>query len=215
VILLVARDGRSPPRLVETEPFFQFHFANGFEQDGAVVLDLARYPDYGTIGQALRDYWRSPWPAAGMACLTRLRLDLASGHVAAQTFDVGTANEFPRIDPRRVGRRHRYAYLACNAADRTHGLQQQLVRVDLEQGTVVRRDFGPSGYVGEPVFIPTGEAEDDGVVVALVFDAVTQRSAVVGLDARDLAARPLFVGRLRHHVPFSLHGWFAAAGGLR
>jgi all-trans-8'-apo-beta-carotenal 15,15'-oxygenase len=54
-------------------------------------------------------------------------------------------------------------------------------------------------------------AEDEGVVVTLVFDARLQRTEVVGLDARDLAARPLFVAPLKHHVPFSLHGTFAPA----
>jgi all-trans-8'-apo-beta-carotenal 15,15'-oxygenase len=54
-------------------------------------------------------------------------------------------------------------------------------------------------------------AEDDGVVVTLVFDAARQRTDIVGLDARDLAARPLFVAPLKHHVPFSLHGTFAPA----
>jgi all-trans-8'-apo-beta-carotenal 15,15'-oxygenase len=49
------------------------------------------------------------------------------------------------------------------------------------------------------------------VVVTLVFDARLQRTEVVGLDARDLAARPLFVAPLKHHVPFSLHGTFAPA----
>ena len=56
LILLMPRDGRGKPRFIETDAFFQFHFANGFEEDGALVLDLARYPDYHTVGQALRDY---------------------------------------------------------------------------------------------------------------------------------------------------------------
>jgi all-trans-8'-apo-beta-carotenal 15,15'-oxygenase len=41
-----------------------------------------------------------------------------------------------------------------------------------------------------------------------VFDAAARRTDVVGLDARDLAARPLFAARLKHHMPFSLHGYF-------
>jgi all-trans-8'-apo-beta-carotenal 15,15'-oxygenase len=93
------------------------------------------------------------------------------------------------------------------------GLQQQLARVDLQTGAVARHDFRPGGYPGEPVFIATrpGGAEDDGVVVSLVFDAARRRTDIVGLDARDLAARPLFVAPLKHHVPFSLHGTFAPA----
>ena len=36
-------------------------------------------PTYGTIGDALRNYWHSDWSADGMAALVRLRIDLASG----------------------------------------------------------------------------------------------------------------------------------------
>jgi all-trans-8'-apo-beta-carotenal 15,15'-oxygenase len=208
LILLLPRDGGAP-RFIETEPFFQFHFANGFEQDGAIVLDVARYRDYSTIGQALRDYWKSDWPAQGMATLTRLRIDLASGKVDSRPYTAGSANEFPRIDPRRTGKPYRYAYIACNPADRTIGLQQQLARVDVESGAVAVHDFGPHGYVGEPLFVPTGEGEDDGVVLTMIFDAARQRTAIVGLDARDVAARPLFTARLRHHVPYALHGSFS------
>jgi all-trans-8'-apo-beta-carotenal 15,15'-oxygenase len=214
LILLVPRDGSGKSRIIETEPFFQFHFANGFELDGALVLDLARYPDYHTIGQALRGYWKSQWPSAGMASFTRMRIDLATGKVENRAYDSGAANEFPCINPAYSGKRLRYAYIACSPTDRPMGLQQQLARIDLESGAVTRHDFGPGGYPGEPFFIATraGGAEDDGVVVSLVFDAARRRTDIVGLDARDLAAQPLFVAPLKHHVPFSLHGTFAPAG---
>ena len=208
LILLVPRAG-GQPRIIETDAFFQFHFANGHEEDGALVLDLMRYPDYLTIGEVLRNYWKSDWPARGMATLTRLTVDLPSGKVTSRTWDTGQANEFPFINHARVGKRHRYAYFLCNPADRLRGLQQQLAKIDLETGTVTRHDFGPDGYPGEPCFIAApGGAEDDGVVVTLVFDAARKRTDVVGLDARDIAGKPLFVGRLKHHVPFCLHGTF-------
>lgn len=210
LIVLVPRDGRGEPRFIETDPFFQFHFANGFEDDGAIVVDLARYPDYRVIGQALRDYWKSPWPADGMARLTRLRIDLANGRIDGQTYATGTSNEFPRINPAFAGRRQRFAYIACNPDGEHQGLQRQIARVDLESGAVERHDFGPLTYVGEPVFIATTPrgAEDDGVLVTLAYDATAGRTDIVGLDARAVAAGPLFVARLRHHVPYSLHGSF-------
>lgn len=211
LILLVPRDGSGKVRWIETDAFFQFHFANGYETDGALILDLARYPDYRTIGAVLRDYWRSAWPASGMASFGRLTVDLASNKVTWRDFATGSANEFPRINPSRTGKRYRYAYLACNPADRTEGLQQQIAKVDLESGVVAVHRLSASEYAGEPVFVPTdGAAEDDGVLIVLVFDAATRRSSIVGLDARDVAARPLFTARLCHHVPYSLHGFFAA-----
>ena len=209
LILLVPRDGSAKPRIIETEAFFQFHFVNGYEEDGAVIVDLMRYPDYLTVGEAARSFWKSEWPARGMATLTRLTVDLSSGKVEKRTWDTGQANEFPFINPARVAKRHRYAYFLSNPADRPRGLQQHLSKMDFEAGTVTRHDFGPDGYPGEPCFIAgPGGGEDDGVVVMLVFDARRKRTDVVGLDARDLAGKPLFVGRLKHHVPFMLHGMF-------
>ncbi len=211
LILLVPRDGRGEPRWIETEPFFQFHFVNGFEADGALVIDLARYPDYDTIGEALRTNWHSDWPARGMAALTRLRVELATGKVQSRTFDTGTANEFPNLNPAFVGKRHRYAYIASNPAGHDKGLQQRISKVDFETGAVASHDFGPARYVGEPLFVPTqpAGAEDDGVVIAMAFNSADRRTEIVGLDGRDLAARPLFTARLRHHVPYPLHGTFA------
>jgi all-trans-8'-apo-beta-carotenal 15,15'-oxygenase len=216
-ILLVPRPDRGnggAPRWIETDAFFQFHFANAFELDGMLVADLARYPDYLTIGQALRHYHDSEWPAEGMARLTRLSIDLASGKVASRSYDTGVANEFPRIDPRRVGKPYRYAFILNNPAERRSGLQQLLTRVDLESGASTSHDFGPTGYPGEPYFIPRDPRgpEGDGIVVTMVYDSATHRSAIVGLDAADVAKRPLFVARLAHHVPYSLHGTFQPAG---
>jgi all-trans-8'-apo-beta-carotenal 15,15'-oxygenase len=209
LILLVPRNGSGPPRIIETDAFFQFHFANGYEENGAVVVDLMRYPDYHTVGDAVRTYWNSEWPAKGMATLTRLTIDLSTGKVASRTWDTSQVNEFPFVNPAMVSKRHRYTYFLCNPMDRSGGLQQQLARLDCETGTVARHDFGPDGYPGEPLFIATlGGGEDDGVVVTLVFDAVRKRTDVIGLDARNVADKPLFTGRLKHHVPFCLHGTF-------
>jgi all-trans-8'-apo-beta-carotenal 15,15'-oxygenase len=147
-----------------------------------------------------------------MAALVRLRIDLATGAVDRRTFPTGNANEFPRINPHYVAAPHRYVYIASNPPDRGIGLQQRVSRVDLSTGATVSHDFAPHGYPGEPVFIPAqpagSGAEDEGFVVTLVFDGAANRTQIVGLDARDLAAAPLFVARLRHHVPYSLHGTF-------
>ncbi len=154
LILLVRRNGAAVPRWIETEPFFQFHFANGFEEDGALIIDLMRYPDYGAIGDRLRNYWHSEWAADGMASLVRLRVELATGKVTNHRFEAGAANEFPRINPERVASKYRYAYIANNECGQERGLQRRITRVDMESGAAAFHDFGPDGYVGEPVFIP-------------------------------------------------------------
>jgi all-trans-8'-apo-beta-carotenal 15,15'-oxygenase len=53
------------------------------------------------------------------------------------------------------------------------------------------------------------QAEDDGWVLALVYDPASDASNVTVLDARDLSAGPLFRAWFDHHVPPSFHGAFA------
>ena len=169
------------------------------------MLDLARYPDYLTVGEALRNYWKSDWPAKGMAALTRLTVDLATGKVDSRTFDTGTANEFPFINPAQVGKRHRYAYFACNP-------RRPLARpaAAAREGRLRDRHRDAPRFRARRLSRrallhrrPASGAEDDGVVVTLVFDAERKRTDVVGLDARDLAAKPLFVGAAQ--APRAVH----------
>src|SRR5262249_62293557 len=92
--------------------------------------------------------------------------------------------------------------------DAAGGRQHQAPRVDPAGAGAARHSSGPAGSGGEPLFIATGKDEDEGVVVPLLFDARRQRTDIVGLDARNIAAAPLFVAHLKHHVPYSLHGTF-------
>jgi hypothetical protein len=64
--------------------------------------------------------------------------------------------------------------------------------------------------VQEPVFVPRlgGTAEDDGWVLAMLFDAGQMRSQLAVFDARDIAQGPVARVKLGHHVPLGLHGSF-------
>ena len=66
--------------------------------------------------------------------------------------------------------------------------------------------------MGEPLFVPRheGAAEDDGWVLALVYDASRNASDFYVLDARDIAGEPVARIRLPHRVPYGFHGnWVA------
>ena len=66
----------------------------------------------------------------------------------------------------------------------------------------------------EPVFVPRegATAEDDGWVLAYVYDATTDRSDVVVLDAQDFTGEPVATVHLPVRVPFGFHGnWVPTA----
>ncbi len=70
----------------------------------------------------------------------------------------------------------------------------------------------PRGFVGEPIFVPRpdSEKEDDGWVLALVYDAAHHRSDVIILDASDFSKGTIARLHLKHHIPYGLHGSFTS-----
>ena len=97
---VLALDG-SAPLWLEADPFFVFHFANGFERSGQIVIDYVRHGRFslGTVAGP-----RKP-PA-----LHRLSIDLASRRISdAQVIDL--AVEFPRCNDTLEARPTRFVYL--------------------------------------------------------------------------------------------------------
>ena len=193
--------GRSADvRWFEIAPCYVVHPFNAFEEGERIVLDVARY----------EELWRGGADTFTPAFLHRWTIDRAAGTVGEQRLD-DRPIEFPRIDERRAGRRHRHGYAVSNAADVT-GQSLQLVKYDLATGAAVAHDFGAGRTPAEGVFVPAGvrAAEDEGYVLLYVHDAARHASDLVILDATHFDAPPLATIHLPQRVPFGFHGnWFA------
>jgi all-trans-8'-apo-beta-carotenal 15,15'-oxygenase len=94
-------------------------------------------------------------------------------------------------------------------------LPDAVAKVEVETG---RDSLWLSGgrVVSEPIFVPrpgngAAHAEDDGWLLALVYDPAADASNITVLDARDLSAGPLARAWFDHHVPPTFHGAFAPA----
>ncbi len=86
-------------------------------------------------------------------------------------------------------------------------------RYDLERGTSTTRRFGAANGAGEPLFVPRhgAAAEDDGYVLALVYDRPRNASDFYILDARDIAGEPAAVIHIPNRIPYGFHGnWVPA-----
>jgi carotenoid cleavage dioxygenase len=183
-------------RWFEAPSCFVFHTLNAYDDGDTVVIDLVRHPRmFATLLNG---------PYEGLPSLERWTLDLGRGTLATATLD-DAGQEFPRIDERLTGRPHRYGYATAFGEGIEHG---PALKHDLARGTREVHDHGP-GRVGlEPVFVPRSgaTAEDDGWVLAYVYDATEDRSDVVVLDAQDFTAEPVATIHLPVRVPFGFHG---------
>jgi len=198
---LLPRDGNADDIVwCPIDPCYIFHPLNSYDDGDKVVLDAARHPK-------MFDRERRG-PSEGRPTLDRWILDTRTGSVTQQRID-DRGMEFPRVDERRVGLRHRYGYLAGVSA----GFRQDaLVKVDYDTGDVTaRNDNARYGY-GEPVFIPRHNAaeEDDGWVMALRHDTERDTSDLAVFDSRDFTGDPVAAVHLPVRVPNGFHGnWIA------
>ncbi|MCG7597108.1 carotenoid oxygenase family protein [Mycobacterium sp. C3-094] len=196
---VMPRDGgNADVRWFDVEPCYVFHPMNAYDSGDTIVLDVIRHPkmfDTDHLG-----------PAEGPPTLERWTVDLADGKVRESRID-DRPQEFPRVDERLVGKRHRYGY----AAGFTAGGDETLFKHDLVGHNSAARSFGPGKAVGEFVFEPTAADadEDDGVLMGYVYDRATDSSELMILDAQTLD--DVAAVKLPHRVPAGFHGnWVPA-----
>jgi carotenoid cleavage dioxygenase len=201
---LLPRDGTGADvRWYEVPLCYVFHPLNAYEAaDGRVVLDVCRHPKM--FATDLNG------PNEGRPTLDRWVIDPSSGKVSTDTLsDLG--HEFPRHDERRIGKHIRFGY--------TGGLADKLgigpiYKHDLHKRTTETHHEGAGRMFLEPVFVPRAPdaAEDEGWIMAYVYDAPTNKSEVVIVDAQDFTAPPRARIHLPQRVPFGFHGNWVPTG---
>jgi all-trans-8'-apo-beta-carotenal 15,15'-oxygenase len=208
-VLVVPIDDPSRTRRFTVDSFYQWHFVNGFESGDEIVLDLVRYPDFGS-NRWLGDLVAGVTATAVDGHVERARIDPARGRVTLTRLCDRTA-EFPRVADDAIGRPHRWAYVATHSSDEAaFGMFDRLAKLDVDRGSVEIIDLGPSRYPSEPVFVRRGDdGEDDGWLLSLVYDAPSDRSYVAVLDARAPNAGVVAELWFAHSIPFTFHGIFA------
>ena len=187
--------GSADVRWFDVEPCYVFHPMNAYDDGDTVVLDVVRHPkmfDTDHLG-----------PNEGPPTLDRWTVDLVDGKVRESRID-DRGQEFPRVDERRVGKRHRYGYAPAVGVG-TQG-ENALLKHDLVGGDSRTKSFGAGKALGEFVFHPSSAdaEEDDGALMGYVYDRASDRSELAILDAQSLDQVAGI--KLPHRVPAGFHG---------
>ena len=207
------RGTSSDVRWFETDPCYVFHPLNAYDDGDSVVVDVHRYQQLLFMNpESSRD---PDWRDSQVARLHRFTMNLASGAVRSEALD-DHEGEFPRVDERLVGRKHRFGYFATTGPEGNPTLQPlftAVAKIDLERGSRVEvRPHGTNNGCGEPVFVPRHDAadEDDGWVLYLAYDSERNASELVVVPSRDFTGEPGARVLLPHRVPYGFHGnWVA------
>jgi carotenoid cleavage dioxygenase len=177
----------------DIDPCYVFHPLNAYEEADNIVIDVCRKENVmaGSI--------EAP------ALLTRWVIDTQAGRVSETQID-DRSIEFPRVCDTRVGLKHRYGYAAGLAGSVPYG--ERYIKYDLDDSSATVIELGEGREGSEAVFVkdPAGTREDDGWLLAYVYDNASNKSELLILDAGSMSEEPVARVMLPARVPMGFHG---------
>ncbi|MGB8702172.1 MAG: carotenoid oxygenase family protein [Thermosynechococcaceae cyanobacterium] len=206
-ILVVDRDTLQLVGQGEADPWFQWHFGNGFvDRDGQVALNLVRYPDFQT-NQFLRDVPSGQPQTVALGTLWQLRINPQTATVTEALQLSDRTCEFPTVNPTQVGQATRYTYLSTRSdAAQATDLFDAIAGFDHNSGELTVADLGQHRYPSEPIFAPHPQNPEQGWILTVVYDSDRHCSEVWIFDGPALQSEPICRLALPEVVPFGFHG---------
>ena len=190
----------------DINPCYVFHPMNSYEDGDRIVLDVARFSHI----------WRDSAMDFPAPNLWRWTIDTTTGEVREEQID-DRAGEFPRVADSVVGRKHRYGYLMSMSepfgSDDPMSDSGAILKYDRETGACTSIELGRGCMGGEAVFVPSAGAgsEDDGYLMTYVYDARSDSSRLVIMDAATMDNTPVASIELPR-IPNGFHGnWIPAS----
>ncbi len=190
-------------RWVDIDPCYVFHGMNAWRDGDEVVLDVCRMAKVFVAGSGLGapprlHRWRIKTSGTNLTFRDEVRSDLDA--------------DLPSIDRRYTGRAYRHGWRVGTPTTPDDVVLAGAVHVDAHTGNETRWDPGPQFASGEWLFVATGPAEAEGVVMTYVHDRAANASSLVVLDARDVGAGPIARIPLPQRVPYGFHAtWVPTA----
>ncbi|MEM7770982.1 MAG: carotenoid oxygenase family protein [Cyanobacteria bacterium P01_E01_bin.6] len=211
-VIVVERESLTEISRSEAQPWFQWHFSNGYEEaDGTVVIDVVRYVDFKT-NQYLKEVATGQIHTETKGTFWRIRLHPQTGIVLSEEELIDQSCEFPIVKPHEVGADAEAIFLNIQRPNvNTDGeLFGAIARFEPATQKLTIANLGDNRYPSEPMFASHPDHPAQGYVLTVVFDGNTDSSELWIFDADGLDQEP--VGRLGlpSIIPHSFHGTWKA-----
>ncbi len=181
----------------DIEPCYVFHGVNAFRRGNEVIVDVCHLSSIFVPGDIF----------AGTPSLRRWSFDTATGKSTEDVLATEQSGDLPSRDPRRLGREHRYGYLASTRDNPLTVDLGGLIKHDYLTGSREVWDPGPTSHSGEWLFVPAGRdpADDAGYLLSYVHDEAAGRTELVIIDASDVPSGPIAWIEIPQRVPYGFH----------
>ena len=203
-VLVIDKNDWSSRRNLELPSGFLFHLGNAWEDSAGVIrLDYVRSDDATVLFKSTREVMRGRHIQAPDVRLTNVTLDLKRGVASQEILPIDA--EFPRIDGRLTGLRHRYVIHATQARSDRPGYSA-IARTDVESGHSDIYIYGSDHFAEEHLYVPDGSGP--GWILGTALDLKQSKTLLSCFAADRLAEGPVAQATLPYALPLGLHGQF-------
>ncbi len=192
----------------ETEPWFQWHFANGYlGEQGTAIIDFARYQDFQT-NQYLKEVATGVTQTLAETTYTRISLNPQTAKVEQIENIINRTCEFPIVPPQNVGKysHHTYFSIARQGTDISQEILNAIATFDHHTQTLTEANFITGEYPSEPIYVQDRENPETAWILTVVYDGNHHSSQVWIYDAARLDVEPTCKLQLPQVIPHSFHG---------
>lgn len=210
---VLPRDGGTAEdiRWLEMDLGFAFHFMNGYDTDGVIIIDACQFKHAPLFPTADGEPTGKAPPY-----LNRWTIDLndTNARVEFQQIDEHKS-EFPQCDPRYLGQQYCHGWYTSPDGELASTVEEKgsfyntLGHYDHQTGKAERYSCGQA-LPSEALFVPKSEdaAEGEGYLMSVVTSFETKNSSLYIFDALNITDGPLAIAHLSHCVPAGFHGFW-------
>ncbi|MGE0315386.1 MAG: carotenoid oxygenase family protein [Lautropia sp.] len=211
-VLVLHKDRLDTQQWFELPAGFVFHIGNACEERGVIRLDYIRSPSAWNATTGMKALMRGRYEPREYPNVALLEIDPKAGR--ARQVLLPQVAEFPRVDPRVVGRRYAQVFAAARVDPGPRPGFDAVIRVDVVGGQCDSYRYGRDVMVEEHVFVPRREGEGregDGWLVGTALDLARRQMLFSVFDARRLSDGPVMQATMPRVMPLGLHGIFVPA----
>jgi carotenoid cleavage dioxygenase-like enzyme len=207
-ILVIDRETLSVVSRGEAEPWYQWHFANGYvDASGSVIVDIARYEDFQT-NQYLKEVATGETHTPAKSTLGRVHLHPQTAKVTSIQQLLNQHCEFPNVPQQNVGQSSRYTYMSTfrPGINISQELVNAIARFDHKTETLTPADLGENRYPSEPIHAKDTQNPEQSWILTVVYDGNSDTSEIWIFDSDRLNTEPVCKLELPNVIPHSFHG---------
>ncbi len=212
-IIIVDRHTLQVVSRSQQEPWFQWHFTNGFvNPQGEIIVEMVRFPDFAS-NQQFVEIPQGKIHTYTKGTLWRLRLNPQNAQILDSTQICDRSCEFPVVHDEYVGQPWTKTWLGVHRqeADVGRDIINAIASFDHKSGTLTVADMGEDHYPSEPIPVQNPANPDQMWILTVVFNASQNRSEVRIYEGDRLNEEPLCILALPEIIPPSFHGKWQAA----